>query len=236
MKIGLFADPHYSSAAVSCTTRRPSLSFGKIREAMEAFKTAGCALVLCLGDLTDDSGSKDANEEKTVELVTMIRSFGIPFFSLMGNHDCQNFTREEFDLLTCGACPPFTLPAGGRTLIFLDANYTSETTPYEAGKVDWTKTLVPISQLEKLKAVLSLTDVHEAIVFTHQNLEDSVQYQHVISNAAKVRAILEQSGKVKKVISGHYHAGSDNTVGGISYHTLAAVCEGEENPFEILEI
>lgn len=203
---------------------------------MEAFRNAGCSLVVCLGDLTDDSGSKSANEEKTVGLITMIRSFGIPFFSLMGNHDCQNFTREEFDLLTLGAYPPFTLPAEGKTLIFLDANYTSETSPYEVGKVDWTKTLVPLSQIEKLKSVLSLPDVHEAIVFTHQNLEDSVQYQHIVSNAAEVRAVLEQSGKVKKVLSGHYHAGSDSTVGGISYHTLAAVCEGEANPFEILEI
>ena len=35
MKLALFTDPHYCDKEVTCRTRRPILSYGKIREAME---------------------------------------------------------------------------------------------------------------------------------------------------------------------------------------------------------
>lgn len=54
MKLGLFSDPHYCTKDVTCGTRRPSLSFGKIRAAMEAFRDAGAEYVICLGDLVDE--------------------------------------------------------------------------------------------------------------------------------------------------------------------------------------
>ncbi len=38
MKIGVFADPHYCSSEVLCRTRRPRLSYEKVRQVMEAFR------------------------------------------------------------------------------------------------------------------------------------------------------------------------------------------------------
>ena len=61
MKLGLFTDPHYSSLKVTCVTRRPSLSLGKMREALAAM--ADCDLILCLGDLIDDCGDPVKNRE-----------------------------------------------------------------------------------------------------------------------------------------------------------------------------
>ena len=233
MKIGLFADPHDSTKEVSCTTRRPSLSWGKIQRAMEAFQSAD--LVICLGDLTDDCINPEDNAPRLRALSEMIHRYGIPFYSLIGNHDCNVFTHEEFDQLS-GSLPPFAMQVKETLLIFLDANYTREEMPYQPGCVDWTNTAIPQWQIEKLKQVLAAPDVNQAIVFVHQNLDPNVQYQHIIANHERVRKILESSGRVCKVIQGHYHPGHDSIINGIEYHTLPAMCEGENNPFEILEI
>ena len=50
MKLALFTDPHYCDKEVTCRTRRPILSYGKIREAMDTFVREGVDFVLCLGD------------------------------------------------------------------------------------------------------------------------------------------------------------------------------------------
>ena len=44
------------------------------------------------------------------------------------------------------------------------------------------------------------------------------------------------SGKVKAVFQGHYHKGHETVIDGIPYHTLPAMCEGEENRFMIIEL
>ena len=145
MRIGLFADPHDSTKDVSCVTRRPSLSWGKIQRAMEAF--VGVDLVVCLGDLTDDCVDPEDNAPRLRALSEMIRGYGISFVSLMGNHDCNVFTREEFDALG-GNRPPFSLRFNNVLLIFLDANYARNGVPYKPGTVDWTDVLSGLAAVD----------------------------------------------------------------------------------------
>ena len=47
--------------------------------------------------------------------------------------------------------------------------------------------------------------------------------------------VLEENGRVKCVIQGHYHEGAENTVNGIRYLTLPAMCEREDAVF-LMEI
>lgn len=153
MKIGLFADAHYCDKETTCSgTRFPRKSFGKIKNAMEKFR--GCDLVISLGDLVDDCDDTEKNIEKIKELTELIRSYGIPFVSLMGNHDYQNFTRSEFDTYTGGAYPPFSMPFGENTLVFLDANFYPDGTAYSRGNVDWKDSNLLENQLEALKKLL----------------------------------------------------------------------------------
>ena len=82
MKIGVFTDAHYCSAEVLCSTRRPSLSLEKIREAMEVFRAENVTACICLGDLTDHK-KEDTSEETRAyfhEALNLIRSYNIPFF------------------------------------------------------------------------------------------------------------------------------------------------------------
>ena len=233
MKIGLFTDSHYSSMEVTCRTRRPSLSYGKIWEAMEHFK--GVDMVICLGDLIDHCENPADNERHLSEITALIRGYGIPFYSLMGNHDCDVFTPDEFDALG-GNRPPFRIRDGKTALIFLDANHTLDGCHYAVGEVEWTQCLIPQDQIEKLRMALDDPQTERAYIFVHQNLDPDVQYQHIIANADEVRSVLKQSGKAVKVIQGHFHPGHNNVIDGIEYRTLPAMCDGEENSFEILEI
>lgn len=236
MKIGLFTDPHYCTKIRTCRTRRPRLSFGKIKAAMRYFKENEADMVICLGDLVDDSRTRKKNVKKIKEISSLIHSFGIPFLCMMGNHDYYNFTKEEFGELTGGSVPPFELTFDDATLVFLDANYYENGESYSPKNVDWTKTFLPSDQLAALSDILSRDKKERVFVFSHQNLDHDVEPHHIIADSDKIRALIEKSGKVERVFQGHYHKGHDNVINGIPYHTLPAMCEGKENFFEIIEI
>ena len=232
MKLGLFSDPHYCDKEIP-SPRRFTLSYKKITEAMEYFKAEDVDTVICLGDLVDDCQNYEDNVRSIEKIVALIRSFGIPFYCLMGNHDYQNFTREEFSRRTDGAYPPARLDVGNSTLLFLDCNYGDDGRVYEVGKVDWTDTRLPKDQMDALKNALADPSVKNAYVFSHQSIENEVEEHHVVHNASEIRAVLSASGKVRAMIQGHYHPGHDTVIDGVHYHTIPAMCEGEKNYYEI---
>lgn len=235
MKLGLFSDPHYCHKEMN-SPRRFMQSYGKIAIAMDHFKTHGVDMVICLGDLVDDCQNYEDNVRSIEKITALIRSYGIPFYCLMGNHDYQNFTREEFDIRTGGAYPPPRLDVGNSTLLFLDCNYKDDGRIYEVGRVDWTNTCLPEDQMEMLRASLADPTVKNAYVFSHQSIENQVEAHHTVHNADAIRAILAASPKVRVMLQGHYHPGHDVVIDGVKYHTVGAMCEGENNPYEILEI
>lgn len=60
MKIGVFADPHDCSSEVLCRTRRPRLSYEKVRQVMEASRHPVSDRSRALrgrGDTLPDSGN-----------------------------------------------------------------------------------------------------------------------------------------------------------------------------------
>ena len=238
MKLGLFTDPHYCDKEVTCRNRRPVLSYGKIREAMEAFVREAVDLVICLGDIIDKCDDPQVNIEKTKEIAALIHSYSLPFYSLMGNHDADVFTPQEFNALVNGHPfpPPGAIADKGKKLILLDANYNDDGTSYVPGEVDWENTYIPEKQLQSLKQLLNDPAVNEACIFVHQNLDPEVEKAHIVRNAEAVREIIRTSGKVKAVFQGHYHEGHETVIDGIPYHTLPAMCEGEENRFAIFEL
>lgn len=231
MKLGLFSDSHYSSQEVTCGCRYNSCSLEKMRRAYRAFEVAGCDLVICLGDLTD---REDCHEKELANLraaAEVIQSAAVPTVCVMGNHDAFSFTVEEFYGVLDRCCPkPRTVE--GKTLLFADACYFKSGRHYAPGDEDWTDTCLPdTDSLEK-----SLEEAEgEVLFFLHQNVDPHAEMHHCLANAAAVRAILENSGKVKAVYQGHYHPGLRSTHNGIDYVTLPAMCEGDDR-WEIIEI
>jgi len=236
MKIGLFTDAHYCKARVLCGTRRPSLSPAKIREAMNVFREAGTDMCICLGDMTDHA-PEDTHDDCLAnlrELIALIGEYDIPFYLVPGNHDYLMMTGD--DIKASGLLlPPYTIDTPSCRLIVLDANYRSDMRRFDEAGVDWTDANLPPEQIAYLKEQLS-SAVMPCVVLVHENLDPNVECRHIIKNAAEVRQIIAESGKVKLVLQGHYHPGAENTIDGIRYLTLPAMCEGEENRYLLLEM
>ena len=110
MRIGLFTDSHYCNKEMLGEGRRPALGYERIENELPKFKENGVELVICLGDLVDDCHDEIKNIEMIRKISFMIRSFGMDFYCLMGNHDYQNFTREEFNFLTDGFIAASSIP------------------------------------------------------------------------------------------------------------------------------
>ena len=233
MKIGLFTDTHYSDKTEPSANRYHALSYEKITKVMEHFKENGAQLVICLGDLTDDCVNIRNNKKALREITELIKSYGINFYCLMGNHDYLSFTRKEFSNIT-GAYPPCTYGTEGSILVFLDCNYTDDGKIYKKRNVDWTNSYLPSKQYKMLKNVIE-TEKREIYIFSHQNLDTEIDKNHIVRNASEIISCLK-NGNVKAVIQGHDHNGHDTEIDGIKFHTLPATCENTEGYYEIIEV
>jgi len=77
------------------------------------------------------------------------------------------------------------------------------------------------------------------VVFGHQCLDPSADPNHLVRNAAAVREVLERSGKVAAVFTGHEHNGGGCVHNGIFCYTLRALVKASlpaSNGFAGVEI
>lgn len=231
MKLGIFTDSHYSSAPLTCGKRRNNLSLGKISEALSLFKREGCDLVVSLGDLTDFESSHELEVAHLGEIGELIAKSGLPCICMMGNHDAFAFEKADFYRILGGYEPRNTV-MDGKLLVFLDACFFKSGIHYSPGDSDWTDTFLPDED-----ALASLIASHggEVILFIHQNIDPNTPADHRISNSDSVMRIIRESGKVKRVFQGHFHAGCTSEHDGVTYYTLPAVCEND-NAYFIFDI
>lgn len=239
MKIGLFSDPHYCKADDVGLNRRPALSLGKIKEAMESFKEQDVEICFCLGDLVDHAPGDTKNEilENLNEALILIRSYNIPFYLVPGNHDFVDLTRQDFKnagLLVPDACQHITIETDKCVFVILDANVRSSGYHFDVAGHVWDDAFISDFEVQLIKK--DIPNNKSCIVLVHENLDPTVEENHIIKNGEAVRRAIKESGAVKLVIQGHYHYGSDYYDGDIHYHTLKAMCLGEDNYYEIIEI
>ena len=232
MKLGIFTDPHYSSAELTCGRRYNSRSLAKIEAALARFAAEKCDLVVCLGDLIDREPTHEAEAANLAALARVFDTAGLPAAVVRGNHDAFSLSKEDFYRILGSSRYPADRVFEDKTLIFLDACHFASGRSYAPGDTDWTDTFLP--DTDGLRARLSAVP-GEAIVLMHQNIDPNIRADHSLKNAAEVREILEQSGKVRLVLQGHYHPGTENTHNGILYRAFPAMCERDDAVF-ILEV
>ena len=230
MKIGLFSDAHYSSAALTCERRYNNKSLGKIEQAYRFFEREGCALAVCLGDLIDTEATVEQEKENLARVGQVIRQSTVPTVCLMGNHDAFVLERAEFYEIL-GLSPVEELHLDGRRLLFLDTCYFKDGRHYAPGDSDWTDCFLP--DAESLRARLAQRG--DTYLFLHQNIDPAVMENHRLGNADHVFSVIRESGRVKAVFQGHFHPGCRSEYDGISYITLPAMCESEDAYF-VMEI
>ena len=225
MKIGLLADVHYCTKETVCNgTRFPQLAMQRTKEAVRYFTENKADLIVCLGDLINVDDTQDMNIENLKVAAKALSDTDIPVVCLMGNHDCEAFTREEFETISGLKTAPHDFDAGEYALHFLDANYTDNGEKYVPFQIDWKNSFLPQKELNLIKE--SVQDkAHRQIYLVHQCLDPFSEINHMIRNATAARALIEQANS-PIVLQGHYHKGRQNTHAGVQYLTLPAICSG----------
>jgi predicted phosphodiesterase len=242
VRFGIVTDCHYADAD-TLGTRYYRQSLDKLGECVEAMNAQKADFLVELGDFKDQNSPPV--EQKTLSYLraveSVLRKFDGPTYHVSGNHDADSLSKEQFlsNIENTGINPTssyYSFDYNGVHFIVLDANYKSDGTEYDHGNFDWTDANVPPTELQWLRQDLA-TSHRAVIVLIHQLLDGIGSYY--VKNAAEVRQILEQSGKVLAVFQGHHHEGGYSRIERIHYYTLKALVEGsgpENNSYAIVEV
>jgi len=235
LRIGLISDPHYADRSPKIN-RYYRESIAKIRESVKQFNKVGIDFAVELGDLID---AADSVEDEIAHLKAIDAEYAklkADRYYVLGNHCVWNLTKQEFIANTAAKKAHYSFDKGGFHFVVLDACFRKDGEPYGRQNFDWTDAHILQSQRDWLEQDLRQTSLR-TIVFVHHRLDVADKYG--ISNAAEVRKILEDSGKVLAVFQGHYHPGDYKRINDIHYCTLKALVEGSgkaSNAYGILEV
>ncbi len=226
VKAGIITDMHHTTKD-DTPTRKYSASQSKMEVFITAMKQQKPAFVVEMGDFVDTLSPGTDPAENLGEIEKLFTSFG-PHYHVLGNHEFDNLTREfVLKSIDNTGIPQgqtwYSWDSNGVHFIVLDADYTPAA-PHRAYDMNtpedtfwtWKDTFIPPQEMEWLKKDLSSTTL-PTVVFTHQTMDRVDEQDHNIKNASAVRKLLEDSGKVLAVLSGHDHAGGYANIKGIHY-------------------
>ena len=246
VRFGMVTDIHYADhdpdkAPCGVGGRRYYReSLRKLDEAVSVFNARGLDFAIELGDFKDDSGGRVPTLAHLDRIEAAFARFNGPRYHVAGNHDFDCITTEEFFSRTPNAGVPsgtgyYSFERGGVKFIVLNACFDSQMRPYCRNN-PWDDANVPQDELAWFEEELRSAKGN-VIVFCHQRFENTAEPRHIVKNAAAVRDLMERSGKVRGVITGHQHKGGVCMLNGIPYYSLRAlVCDTGEGANSFAEV
>ena len=238
LRFGLVADAHAGDLDPQIGRQYRDAS-RRLGEAARALAARGARFLVELGDLKDAGPDAPATLRFLDGAASALRAFPGPVQPVLGNHDADLLSKDEF--LACFAralglpeppAPHRAFDVDGVRFVALDCDFRPDGAPYCRGDFDWRRCIVPADQLDWLRETLAAAP-GPAVVLVHARLDGDGEC--TLSNAAEVRAVLERSGKVRAVFQGHHHAGAFSEIAGIGYYTLPALCE-KDGPFALATV
>jgi hypothetical protein len=231
---GFGTDLHYNPAITSYVGLYPSAGNQKLADAVNYWNTRGLDFVLIDGDYTDAGHAEHGTTERTkAESISDLQYIDSVFAGLttsryltIGNHDMDKVSKAELIANTSITSNYYFFDKGGVRFIVLDACYLSDAdgTDFDSGNHEPENHLtayVPPAERTWLTNTLA-SATGKAVVFCHQSLNSNTDPLSV-KNAAAVRTILENSGKVIAVLTGHEHVNRKDVINGIPYYSMAAM-------------
>ena len=222
LRIGLVTDLHYADKPPA-GTRNYRETPDKLAEAAEHFSKSRLAFLVELGDLIDSADSVTAELQHLQRINRDFSAICRDRHYVLGNHCVHTLTKEEFLGEVEQKKSFYSFDSADFHFVLLDACFRNDGQPYGRKNFEWTDPNIPMNELEWLQHDLATT-AKQTIVFAHQRLDVSNEYG--VKNAAAVRRVLQQSGKVLAVFQGHSHENAYQEIGGIHYCTLVAMVEG----------
>lgn len=244
IRFGMLSDVHYADREPA-GTRFYRQSLAKILEAVDRMNQEKLDFVIEMGDFKDQDAVP--NEANTLKYLTNIESVFQKFkgatYHVLGNHDMDGISKQQFlerventDISSTKSY--YSFDQKGIHFVVLDGNFTKEGKAYDHGNFSWEDASIPEEEISWLKDDLKQNKL-PVIVFIHQMLDESKNVKQAVQNAAEVRQILEQSGRVLCVFQGHVHEERYNLINGIHYYSVNAVVEGDgsdNNAYMIVDI
>jgi alkaline phosphatase len=247
VRFGLVTDCHYAEIPYA----KRAYPVGDAAYIESAKKLAECVAVMNrekpdfmieLGDFKDLGPTKAATLGYLEKIETVFSGFKGPRYHVAGNHDFDCLTTEEFFSRVpndgkVSKTGYYTFVRGGVTFIVMNACFDSAMKPYSCNN-PWNNANVPPEEIAWLKKELAAAP-GQVVGFCHQCLCSAAERQHIVKNAAAVRAVIEKSGKVKAVFTGHQHSGRIGKVNGVTYYSLRALvlnAGAEENGYALAEV
>lgn len=246
LRFGVLTDTHYADRPTA-GTRHYADSLQKVDEAIEAFNRAKVDFVIELGDLKDmdAKGTPELTLRYLDSIEQRLQRFDGPLYHVLGNHDMDCITKEEFLAHTSNAGRAngrayYSFEAQGVRCIVLDANFNADMTPYSRGNFDWRVANIPTEQLDWLDGELTRHRRQPTIIFLHQMLDSfsDINKDLCVKNADKAVEIIERHEQVLAVIQGHHHPGHYSFRRGVHYLTLNGMIEqaAPTNSYAIVEV
>ncbi|MCG5030967.1 metallophosphoesterase [Mesosutterella sp. OilRF-GAM-744-9] len=233
-RFGFVTDIHYCVAPVRRIPSEDSIrvyrdSLVKLRQATDLFNVSDLDFAIELGDFKDcnDDGDREGTLRYLQTVESAFSRFNGPRYHVCGNHDFDKISYQDFLSNVVNHGPAngksyYSFISGGVKYIVLDACYNNARGEhYSSGNLNWKVAVIPDAERAWLSKELS-SGKEPVIVFTHQllnywDVNPNLPDDFIIRDAKSVVEMLEKSGRVLAVISGHYHRGYYSARNGIHY-------------------
>lgn len=190
--------------------------------------------VVNLGDSIEDVNNKDIDIQSFRKALIMFSHLKMPVYWLIGNHDVRTLEEKEISEMLGYEKMYYSFDRGSYHFVALSFEITGDHTRVLS---DITAN-IPQEQIEWLKIDLSKTK-KTVVVFIHYGLaEDDMKgnfwfeskpHYALIENREQIRKLLEESGRVKTVISGHQHWNKIHVHNDIPYFVVTSLTENFKN-------
>ncbi len=228
LTIGFVTDLHFGPEAFfegrlrKLTHHAADLTRGVVRAMNETVRPD---LLVNLGDDIEDEG-RDADLARYGECQAILRTAKAELVNVAGNHDTIHMGRDDLNRIWGrpeGSPLHYALDRGGFHVVVLHT--------LEAKDVD---VRIPPAQLAWLRQDLAKTTLPVVVLMHHsaseQDLSDSSWFHRaphlaLVRERRELRAVLEESGKVRAVFNGHVHRNHLDVIRGIPYVTIQSLVE-----------
>jgi DNA repair exonuclease SbcCD nuclease subunit len=226
MKILVFADLHYYGDDMeNFHSERKLVQFALpvLDELIKIAAREEVDLVVNLGDIIQDTSSKELDIESLAFMFRRLEEFPCPCYNLLGNHDLKRVdSAEEIRCLMGEEAARYSIDVGGFHLVFLTTDVMPELGTGRGGSYK-TQNLSEES-LERLKTDLKNNRL-PCLLFTHFPLAEDKDVQDecaYMKNRDAVKEILRNDPNIKAVFSGHQHAPKVLEEDGITHYIVGS--------------